>query len=109
MNLTVARKPAPTCLVIGDHTKGRNPIDLVVAPRALPEAALKAIVAKGAAWRTLDLDLFEVAPEVLKRILEAGTDLSALKVMFAAPFKHLVSFLYQTFCRARLIGCGLRS
>jgi hypothetical protein len=63
-----------------------------VVPRELPEGALRAIVAKGAAWRTLDLDLFEVSPDALKRVLEAGTDLSALKVMFAAPFRHLVSF-----------------
>lgn len=62
-----------------------------MVPRELPEGALRAIVAKGALWRTLDLDLFEVSPDALKRILEAGTDLSALKVMFAAPFRHLVS------------------
>lgn len=90
VNLTIARKPTPTCHVIGDHAKGRHPIDPSVAPRPLPEGALKAIVAKGARWGTLDLDLFELSPEALKRILEAGTELSALKVLFGAPFKHLV-------------------
>lgn len=93
VHLTVARKPTPTCLVIGDHARGRSPIDPVVAPQALPEGALKAIVSKGPAWRTLDLDLFELSPDGLKRVLEAGTEMSALKVMFGAPFKHLVRTL----------------
>jgi len=106
VNLTLARKPASTCLLLGHHAKGRHPIDPTLTPHALPEQALKAIVTKGPAWRTLDLDLFELSPEALKRVLEAGTSVSALKVMFGAPFKQLVSeerWNRDLFCRRRWV------
>lgn len=91
VNLTVARKPQDGCLLIGDHTTGRFPIDPAVTPRALPEDVLAAIAEGGAKWKTLDLDLFELGPDALKKVLEAAPELTRLKVMLASPFKNLVS------------------
>lgn len=49
------------------------------------------VLEKGAAWKTLDLDLFVLSPDVLKAALEGCPELSSLKVYFDAPIKQLVS------------------
>lgn len=90
-------------LVPGSHHLARYPIDPVLDPRALTlgEKDLDALVGGGEGggeggeggreWRKLELDLFRIEQDQLKRILEGCTKLKSLKVMFDAPFRNLVS------------------
>ncbi|KAG0656273.1 hypothetical protein C6P46_000341 [Rhodotorula mucilaginosa] len=93
-------------LVPGSHHLARYPIDPVLDPRSLTlgEKDLDALVGVGGGgnegggeggggreWRKLELDLFRIEQDQLKRILEGCTKLKSLKVMFDAPFRNLLT------------------
>lgn len=60
-------------------------------PKPLPEALRDAIVERGTEWKELNIDLFAVDVESLKKIMDACVGLTDLKVLFDAPFRSLVS------------------
>lgn len=94
-------------LVPGSHHLARYPIDPALDPRSLTlsEKDLDALVGNGGGgggeggngggggreWRRLELDLFRLEQDQLKRILEGCPKLKSLKVLFDAPFRNLVS------------------
>ncbi|KWU42964.1 hypothetical protein RHOSPDRAFT_35467 [Rhodotorula sp. JG-1b] len=91
-------------LVPGSHHLARYPIDPALDPRllTLSEKDLDALVGNGTEggeggegggreWRRLELDLFRIEQDQLKRILEGCPKLKSLKVMFDAPFRNLLT------------------
>ncbi|GAA5874402.1 hypothetical protein JCM3774_005027 [Rhodotorula dairenensis] len=99
---TVASRNA---LVPGSHHLARYPIDPALEPRALADRDLDALVGgKGQdlrgggpgpgparEWESLELDLFKVEPDQLKRLLEGCPRLKRLRVLFDAPFRNLLT------------------
>ncbi|GAA5859410.1 hypothetical protein JCM1840_004601 [Sporobolomyces johnsonii] len=90
-SISLSRKPHPGAFIPGSHHLARYPIDGALAPRRLGEKEVAALCEKGADWRELDLDLFLLDGDALKKIMDACTGLVRLKVLFDAPFKNLLT------------------
>lgn len=102
--LSLKRRPHPAALVPGSHHLARYPIEGVVEPRPLDSRALDALVERGEAgdgerrreWRVLEVDLFSVDVEALRRLLDGATGLRRLQILFDSPFRNLVRrFLFS--------------
>lgn len=52
---------------------------------------VEALLERGEEWRNLELDMWKVGAEELKKIMEGCSGLVRLKVLFDAPFRTLVS------------------
>ncbi|GAA6043988.1 hypothetical protein JCM8097_003426 [Rhodosporidiobolus ruineniae] len=89
------RLPSPAALLPGSHQLARFPIDPVVQPQqaklTLGKRELDALAERGDAWRSLELDLFRVDHDGVRRILETCTGLRRLKVLYDAPFRNLLT------------------
>ncbi|GAA6026186.1 hypothetical protein JCM8202_003499 [Rhodotorula sphaerocarpa] len=94
--------PSPRASVPGSHHLARYPIDGVLEPRPFETRDLDALVeqgesltaataAAGREWQELEVDLFKVDQEQLKRTLEGCPKLRRLKVMFDGPFRNLLA------------------
>ncbi|GAA5827381.1 hypothetical protein JCM3770_000545 [Rhodotorula araucariae] len=92
--LSITRRPHPAALLPGSHHTARYPIEGVVEPRALGTKAIDALVERedgGREWRVLELDLFSLDLDGLKRVLEGAPGLQRLQVLFDGPFRSLLS------------------
>ncbi|TNY22920.1 hypothetical protein DMC30DRAFT_444842 [Rhodotorula diobovata] len=97
--LSLKRRPHPAALVPGSHHLARYPIEGVVEPRPLDSRALDALVERGEAgdgerrreWRVLEVDLFSVDVEALRRLLDGATGLRRLQILFDSPFRNLLT------------------
>ncbi|GAA5985918.1 hypothetical protein JCM10908_006331 [Rhodotorula pacifica] len=89
--------PSPNAAVPGSHHLSRYPIDPVLEPRTLGEKDLEALISRaedgGGAreWERLELDLFKVEQDQLKKILEGCPKMRRLKVLLDAPFRNLLA------------------
>ncbi|CEQ42868.1 SPOSA6832_04730 [Sporobolomyces salmonicolor] len=88
-SISLSRKPHPGAFIPGSHHLARYPIDGALAPRRLGDKEIAALCEKGSDWRELELDLFLLDGDGLKKIMDACTGLVRLKVLFDAPFKNL--------------------
>ncbi|GAA5840617.1 hypothetical protein JCM9279_007382 [Rhodotorula babjevae] len=98
--LSVTRRPHPCALVPGSHHLARYPIEPVVEPRPLGAKAIDALVerdelqqqdVKAREWRVLELDLFSLDAEGLKRVLDGAPHLQRLQILFDSPFRNVLT------------------
>ncbi|KPV73676.1 uncharacterized protein RHOBADRAFT_54868 [Rhodotorula graminis WP1] len=101
--LSVTRRPHPCALVPGSHHLARYPIEPVVEPRPLGAKAIDALVErdelqqlqqdgdKTREWRVLELDLFSLDSDGLKRVLDGAPHLQRLQILFDSPFRNLLT------------------
>ncbi|BGP42089.1 hypothetical protein JCM10449v2_006091 [Rhodotorula kratochvilovae] len=92
--LSITRRPHPLALLPGSHHTARYPIEGVVEPRVLGKKAIDALTereAGGREWRVLELDLFSLDLDGLKRVLEGAPALQRLQVLLDSPFRNLLT------------------
>lgn len=89
--ISVTRKLPAEALKAGAETqKRRHLISEVVAPRPLPAAMLKAIIAMGDRLQSLEIDYWEIDLASLKMIMDKNVGLVKLRVLLDEPMKSLV-------------------
>ncbi|GAA6010674.1 hypothetical protein JCM10207_007800 [Rhodosporidiobolus poonsookiae] len=102
-SLTLSRRvPHPSALLPGSHQPARFPIDPVVSPRTLGKKEVAALVERAEAWENLELDLFAVDQDGLRKILENCTSLRRLRVLFDGPFRNILT-LDKAFASAQAL------
>lgn len=66
-------------------------MDHVMVPKPVGEELVEALLERGEAWRVLELDLWKMGSDELKKIMEGCAGLIKMKILFDAPFRGLVS------------------
>ncbi|GAA5837451.1 hypothetical protein JCM11251_002109 [Rhodosporidiobolus azoricus] len=85
------RVPHPAALLPGSHQLARYPMDAVLQPRQLGKKELAALGERGDAWECLELDLFKVDMDGVKKILESCGGLKRLKIMLDDHFRNVLN------------------
>ncbi|GAA5899812.1 hypothetical protein JCM6882_005441 [Rhodosporidiobolus microsporus] len=92
------RVPHPAALLPGSHQLARYPVDPVLQPRTLGKKELEALGERGDAWESLELDLFKVDMDGVKKILDNCSGLKRLKVMLDDPFRNVLNLTASFAC-----------
>jgi hypothetical protein len=87
----VSRKPDPGALIPSRHHHSRFPVDQVMVPKPVGDELVEALLERGDEWRVLELDLWKMGSDELKKIMEGCAGLIKMKILFDAPFRGLVS------------------
>lgn len=92
-SLTVSRRCHPGALIPGKHHHSRFPVDQIMVPKELSKELLDALLERADEWRSLNLDMWKIGVEDLKKLMDSCSGLVKLKVLFDEPFRGLVSRL----------------
>lgn len=89
-SLAVSRKCDPGALVPSKHHYSRYPVDPMMAAKELSKEMLGAILERGDEWQSLNLDMWKIGTEDLKKLMDGCSSLIKLKVLFNEPFRGVV-------------------